>query len=80
MSHPDTLRRAARRAERKQMSEPIDQDARIQPWFATMLASMVPALVSFALPEIVRVALFAASGLLFAAGCVMLYRHETQSS
>ncbi len=79
MTHPKAPRRAAQPPER-QMSATADVDASIQPWFATMLASMVPALVSFALPEIARLPLFAASALLFAAGCVMLYRHESQSS
>jgi hypothetical protein len=54
--------------------------ARIEPWFVTMLASIVPALAAFALPESVRLVFFIASGLLFVAGCVMLYRQETQSS
>jgi hypothetical protein len=69
MSSPD-LRRSAQ----------PDDPARIQPWFVTMLASIVPALVAFALPEAIRLVFFIASVVLFFAGCVMLYRHETQSS
>ena len=57
-----------------------DDAARIQPWFVTMLLSIVPALASFALPESVRLVFFIASGVLFVTGCVMLFRQNNQSS
>jgi hypothetical protein len=58
----------------------LDNPARIERWFPVMLASIVPALAAFALPQSVRLVFFSAALALFAAGCVMLYRQETRGS
>ncbi|MEP6491275.1 MAG: hypothetical protein ABJF01_01265 [bacterium] len=54
--------------------------ARIQPWFAMMGASLLPALVSFYLPDTFRLPMYVATGALYAAACVMLYRQTNRGS
>lgn len=55
-------------------SDTADDPARIQPWFVTMAASLLPALVSFYLPDAFRVPLFITTGVLYLVGCAMLYQ------
>jgi hypothetical protein len=70
MSNPNTRPTPA------EDSENSEDQARVQPWFAVMLSSIVPALVSFALRSTVRLPAFILTGLLFVASCVLLYRQE----
>ena len=55
-------------------SQAVDDPARIQPWFVTMAASLLPALLSFYLPDAFRVPLFVTTGVLYLVACAMLYR------
>jgi len=54
--------------------------ARVQPWFAIMGASLLPALLAFYLPDVFRVPLYVTTGVLYAAACVMLYRQSKNTS
>lgn len=54
-------------------SDTADDPARIQPWFATMASSLLPAVMSFYLPDAFRVPMLVATGVLYLVACVMLY-------
>jgi hypothetical protein len=63
-----------RQEQHSDRSDAVEDPARIQPWFVTMAASLLPAGVSFYLPDAFRVPLFVTTGVLYLVACAMLYR------
>ena len=49
-----------------------DDIPRMEPWLWVVIASLLPVLIVFLVPHAYKVALFVASGVLFAAAMVML--------